>query len=75
MARAKLTPAEVVIADFGIRPLARDLDIDPTTVVRWRKRTGGLVPSDYHIDLLKLAKKRGKPLSETELIRGGYRGR
>lgn len=75
MARAKLTPAEVVIADFGIRPLARDLDIDPTTVVRWRNRARGLVPSNYHVDLLKLAKRRGKPLTESELIRGGYRGR
>ena len=69
MARKRQTPAEVVIGLFGIRPLARELDIDPTTVVRWRQRSG-LVPSAYHRPLLTLAPKLGVVLTENDLIHG-----
>lgn len=70
MARKKKTPAEVVIDEFGIRPLARELDTDPTTVIRWRNSDGGLVPSRYHVPLLELARKQGRSLTETDLIHG-----
>ena len=70
MARKTLTPAEVVIAEFGIRPLARDLDVDPTTIVRWRRNDGGLIPSSYHKPLLALAVSGRKTLSTDDLING-----
>ena len=70
MARSKKTPAEVVIAEFGIRPLARELEIDPTTVIRWRSSKRGLVPSAYHTALLALAPKLGVQLTEGDLIHG-----
>ena len=48
------TPAEVVIAELGVRPLARSLGISPSTVLKWRER-GGLVPSRYHLKILELS--------------------
>jgi len=69
MTRKRQTPAEVVIDLLGIRPLARELGIDPTTVVRWRQRDG-LVPSAWHKPLLTLAPKLGVTLTETDLIHG-----
>lgn len=70
MARKTLTPAEVVIREFGIRPLARDLDVDPTTIVRWRNNAGGLIPSGYHKPLLALAVAERKTLSADDLVHG-----
>jgi hypothetical protein len=65
----RLTPAETVIADFGIRPLARKLVVDPTTVIRWRDNDG-LVPSVYHRKLLALARRAKKALTADELVYG-----
>jgi predicted lysophospholipase L1 biosynthesis ABC-type transport system permease subunit len=70
MARKRLTPAEVVIAEFGIRPLARELNIDPTTIVRWRGSARGLVPSTYHTALLALADRERVPLTAEDLVNG-----
>lgn len=70
MARKKLTPAEVVIAEFGIRPLARQLEVDPTTVARWRRTSRGLVPSIYHQPLLALAVREKKTLTTEDLVNG-----
>lgn len=70
MAAKKLTPAEVVIREFGIRPLARDIGVDPTTIVRWRNSDDGLVPAQYHVTLLDLAKRQQKRLAPEELIYG-----
>ena len=68
MAARKKTPADVVIEELGIRPLARALDRNPTTVLRWRD--SGLVPSTYHADILKLAAKQGKTLTADDLVLG-----
>lgn len=68
--RKHLTPAEVVINEFGVRPLARELETDPTTIMRWRSTGGGLIPSRYHIPLLDLARKQGRTLTETDLVHG-----
>lgn len=70
VAAKKLTPAEVVIHEFGIRPLARDIDVDPTTIVRWRNSDDGLVPSQYHVPLLALAKQQERRLTAEELVYG-----
>ena len=48
------TPAEVVIAVLGVRPLARSLGVVPATVINWRER-GGTVPSKYHVRLIELS--------------------
>lgn len=63
-----MTPAEVVIGLFGVRPLARYLDIAPGTVIAWRGN--GLIPSEYHRRLLELARERKKRLTPTMLIMG-----
>lgn len=70
MARKKMTPADVVIAEFGIRPLARELNIDPTTIVRWRRSARGLVPSAYHTALLDLAVREKVTLTAEDLVNG-----
>ena len=48
------TPAEVVIEHLGVRPLARSLNIVPTTVIKWRER-GGEIPSRYHKRIIELS--------------------
>lgn len=66
---AHLTPAEFVIELFGIRPLARELNVDPTTIVRWRQH-GGLIPSNYHKPLLELAQRDRQKLTPEHLVNG-----
>lgn len=71
-----MTPADIVIARFeGVRPLARLLGKDPSTIHRWRMPAakGGLdgrVPSSAQVRLLDLAKERGISLSASDLITG-----
>lgn len=71
-----MTPADIVIARFnGVRPLARLLGKDPSTIHRWRMPAakGGLdgrVPSAAQVRLLALAAEKGVPLSADELISG-----
>lgn len=65
-----------MIARFdGVRPLARLLGKDPSTIHRWRMPAakGGLdgrVPSAVQVRLLDLAKERGVALSAEDLING-----
>lgn len=72
----KLTPASLVVKRFGgIRPLARLLEQDPSTISKWIKR-GGKIPNssihgDTHKRLLALAKKERVPLTTEELTFGG----
>ena len=71
-----MTPADIVISRFdGVRPLARLLGKDPSTIHRWRTPAakGGLdgrVPSAVQVRLLSLAKERGLALTADELING-----
>lgn len=71
-----MTPADTVIARFeGVRPLARLLGKDPSTIHRWRMPAakGGLdgrVPSVAQGKLLELAKEHGVALTADELITG-----
>ncbi len=71
-----MSPAELVIEKFGgARPLARELSIDHTSVLRWPKPreqrgSGGNIPSKYHAKILKLAEVHGIDLSANELIFG-----
>ena len=47
------TPVKLVTAKFGIRPLARILDIEPSTILRWRE--SGIVPAQHHVKLIELS--------------------
>lgn len=67
-------PAASVIAKFGgVRPLARELGLDPSTISKWQTRsrkhgTEGLIPARYHWTLLALARSRSIELEAEELI-------
>lgn len=74
-----MNPAEIVISKFGgVRPLARALKIDHSSVSRWamtkdKRGSDGMVPSKYQAQLLRLAEDRGIDLSASELIFGTIR--
>lgn len=53
--RQKMSPAEVVIEELGVRPLARELGVTPGCIVRWRTR-GGNVPHQYHVRICEIGK-------------------
>ena len=61
----KKTPTELVIELFGVRPLARMLDIVPQTVLRWKET--GRVPSQHHVKLIQMS---GGELSAEDLVFG-----
>lgn len=69
-----MKPANYVISIFGgVRPLARLLGVDPSVVSRWpapkeRRGQGGLVPSKYQGQLLRLARRKRLPLKAEQLI-------
>lgn len=68
---AGMTPAEVVIDVFGgIRSTARQLKIEPSTVMRWGNRSGGRIPDEHKAPLLAAAAKLGKRLTLEELVWG-----
>ena len=73
-----MTPADIVIARFdGVRPLARLLGKDPSTIHRWKMPAskGGLdgrVPSSVQLRLLELAREGGIALTADELINGAH---
>jgi len=62
----KMTPAEVVTSELGVRGLARSLGLEPSTILRW-KEGKGTIPSKYHAKLLELGKGR---FSAWELVKG-----
>lgn len=70
------SPADIVISRFGgVRPLARLLGKDPSTIHRWRQPAdrGGLdgrVPSAVQVRLLELARERGIELTSADLVLG-----
>lgn len=74
-----MTPADIVISRFdGVRPLARLLGKDPSTIHRWRMPAskGGLegrVPSAVQSKLMDLARERGIALTADELIIGSQK--
>lgn len=68
------TPAAQVIEAFeGVRPTARALELNPSTVCRWQKPkekrgSGGLIPSEHHAKILRVARERGLRLTAEHLI-------
>jgi hypothetical protein len=71
-----MTPADIVISRFGgVRPLARLLGKDPSTIHRWKQpaERGGLdgrVPSAVQVRLLELAREKGVDLTPADLVLG-----
>ena len=72
-------PAASVIAKFGgVRELARQLKLNPSTVSKWQtlhKKKGrvsggcdGLIPARYHATLLAMARAQGVSLRADDLI-------
>lgn len=55
---AMRTPAQVVIDELGVRPLARKLNISPSTILRWRERGKGFIPSTYHREIIRVSEGR-----------------
>jgi hypothetical protein len=68
------TPADRCIEAFGgVRALARALERNPSSVVRWRKPkdeggSNGAVPSALQGRILAIAQARGLPLTADDLI-------
>ncbi len=69
-----MSPADKVIAAFGgVRATARALDINSSSVSRWRmpadkRGLGGRVPSVQQGKILRLARERGLGLRAEDLI-------
>jgi hypothetical protein len=68
------TPADKAITAFGgVRALARALERNPSSVVRWRKPkdeggSAGAVPSALQGRILAMAQARGLNLTAEDLI-------
>lgn len=68
------TPADKCITAFGgVRALARALERNPSSVVRWRKPkdeggSNGAVPSALQGRILAIAQARGLSLTAEDLI-------
>lgn len=75
--RGVKTPAAQVIEAFGgVRPTARVLELNPSTVCRWQKPkeqrgSGGLIPSEHHARILRESRARQLPLTAESLIAAG----
>lgn len=70
----KTTPADRVIEAFGgIRPLARAISRNPSSVLRWRRPkseggTGGSVPTAMQGRVLAVARARGIALEVADVV-------
>jgi len=68
------TPADKCITAFGgVRALARALERNPSSVVRWRKPkdeggSAGAVPSSLQGRILAMAQERGLSLTAEDMI-------
>lgn len=67
-------PGEVVIKTLGMSRVAKHLGVSASTVWRWSKPrpkgTGGIVPGEYHVSLMRLAHQLGVPLTPDDLVLG-----
>jgi hypothetical protein len=67
-----MTPAEKVIKAFGgVRPTARVLGLEPSTVSYWvnrkKKKAKGSIPVWHHKNILKVANQLKIPLTKDDL--------
>jgi hypothetical protein len=69
MSNALIPPSRLVVAAFGgVRPMARLLACDASTVSRWSKT--GLVPSVWQRPILELAWTKGIDLTAHDIVFG-----
>ena len=70
----KKTPGQIVTNLAPPTEIGDALGVSRQTVWRWAqpkpKGTGGLIPSKYHVPLLRFAKKRKLAITERDLIHG-----
>lgn len=75
-----VSPGEVVLSEIGLMPTVNGLQGDfpglhKSTVWRWSQPetkggTDGIVPSRYHLPLMRLAKRLGRTLTADDLVMG-----
>lgn len=72
-----VNPGQVVNRELGMTAIAKACTVSESTVWRWAqprpRGTGGVVPARYHLTLLQLAHRLGKPLSADDLVLGRNR--
>lgn len=76
----RVAPGEVILSEIGLIPTLEGLkpefpNLSKSTVWRWGQSreaggTGGIVPSRYHLPLLRLAQRLGRRLTTDDLIVG-----
>ena len=47
------TPAEMIIDHFGVRPLARLMELSPSTILRWKE--SGMIPNKHQKQIIELS--------------------
>lgn len=80
MNRNHVAPGQVVISEIGLMPTVEGLQnqfprLNKSTVWRWSRPrveggTDGIVPSRYHLPLLRLSQRLGKTLTADDLVFG-----
>lgn len=69
-----MKPAEYVISLFGgVRPTARALNLNPATIVRWKKAredggSGGYIPTKNQTLILSTAERMGIAVDPARLV-------
>lgn len=63
-----ISPADLVISQFGVRPLSRELGLSPSSVQRWRE--SGRVPQHHFQKIVSLSKDSDDPITLHDLING-----
>lgn len=70
----RVPPGQVVAAEFSPVEIAPACGVSRSTIWRWSqprpKGTGGVVPSEYHVPLLQLARELGRTLTPGDLVLG-----
>lgn len=62
-----MTPAEKIIKSFGgVRPMAKAMDLAPTTVQRWKE--SGFIPARRQLAVLEAAKNNNVNLTAADFI-------
>jgi len=71
-----VSPGQVVNREIGMTAAAKACEVSMSTVWRWAQErprgTGGVIPSRYHVTLLRLSHRLGKQLSADDLVLGRH---
>lgn len=75
--KIKVSPIDYVIHHFhGVRPLGRELNVNPSTITRLRKKRDkagnlGLIPGTLQKKILARAADRKLPITSDNVVNGG----